>query len=285
MLFFTVGIFISMCCDRSRRQGHIRPNVGPEILARSRPERYAENSRIQGIMRKKHHQIGERITFMAIEIAALRGIPEFSALADTELTYVQQVTRQRRIQRGELLFLEGGPGEHLYYLQSGRVKVFKISADGKEQVLRLFQAGETFNEVPIFDGGPNPASAMVLEDGIAYVLHRDDIQRLLSEHPRIATSVIRVLASRLRYMVGLVEDLSFKHVSARVAKTLLLHSEAVEGKTAHRLTQQELAALVGTAREVVGRVLKALEHEGIIDLEQGRITILNRERLEAASER
>jgi len=74
-------------------------------------------------------------------------------------------------------------------------------------------------------------------------------------------------------------------VSARVAKTLLLHSEAIEGKTAHRLTQQELASLVGTAREVVGRVLKALEHDGIIDLDQGRITILNRDRLEAASER
>lgn len=222
---------------------------------------------------------------MAIEIAALRGIPEFSALADTELAYVQQVTRQRHLQRGEVLFLEGDPGERLYYLVSGQVKVFKTSAEGREQVLRLFHSGETFNEVPVFDGGPNPASAMVLEDGIAYVLYRDDIQRLLTEHPPIATSVIRVLASRLRYMVGLVEDLSFKHVSARVAKALLRHSEAIEGKTAHRLTQQELAALVGTAREVVGRVLKALEHEGIIDLEQGRITILDRERLEAISER
>lgn len=222
---------------------------------------------------------------MAIELQALRGIPEFRALADRELAYVQQVTRERHIQRGEVLFLEGDPGEPLYYIQSGQVKIFKTSADGKEQVLRIFHAGETFNEVPVFDGGPNPASAMVLEEGTVYILHRDDIRRLLSEHSAIALSVIQVLAGRLRYMVGLVEDLSFKHVSARVAKALLSHSEAVEGKTAHRLTQQELAALVGTAREVVGRVLKALEHEGIIDLEQGRITILNRERLEAASER
>jgi CRP-like cAMP-binding protein len=222
---------------------------------------------------------------MVIELQALRMIPEFSALADAELAYVQQVTRERQVRRGEVLFLEGDPGEQLYYIKSGRVKVFKTSADGKEQVLRIFQAGETFNEVPIFDGGPNPASAMVLEKGIVYVLHRDDIRHLLSEHSAIALSVIQVLAGRLRYMVGLVEDLSFKHVSARVAKALLHQSEAAEGKTAHRLTQQELAALVGTAREVVGRALKAFEQEGVIDLEQGRITILNRERLEAASER
>lgn len=119
---------------------------------------------------------------MAIEVAALRGIPEFSALSDAELTHVHQVTRERHMQRGELLFLEGEPGERLHYLRSGQVKGFKISADGKEQVLRIFHVGETFNEVPVFDGGPNPARAMVLEEGTAYVLHRGDIRRLLSEH-------------------------------------------------------------------------------------------------------
>lgn len=222
---------------------------------------------------------------MAIEVSALRRIPEFSALAESDLAYVQQVTRERRIQRGELLLLEGEPGEWLFYLQSGRVKVYKTSADGKEQVLRIFQAGETFNEVPLFDGGPNPASALVLEEGTAYVLHRADIGRLLSEHPPIALAVIRVLASRLRHLVMLVGDLSFKHVSARVATTLLLHSEAIEGKTPHRLTQQELAALVGTAREMVGRALKTFEQEGLITLEQGRITIVDRGRLEEASRR
>jgi CRP/FNR family transcriptional regulator len=220
---------------------------------------------------------------MPIDEQTLRAIPEFSLLSDEELVHVRSLIRERQVQRGEILFFEGEPGERLYFILSGWVKVFKTSTDGKEQVLRIFHAGETFNEVPVFDGGPNPASAMTLEEGTVYVLHRADIRQLLSEHPTIALSVIQMLASRLRYMVGLVEDLSFKHVSARVAKALLLHSEEIEGKTAHRLTQQELAALVGTAREVVGRVLKALEQEGGIDLEQGRIRIINRERLEAAS--
>jgi CRP-like cAMP-binding protein len=97
--------------------------------------------------------------------------------------------------------------------------------------------------------------------------------------------VIRVLASRLRHLVGLVEDLSFKHVSARVAKTLLLQSEAVSGRTPHRLTQQELAALVGTAREMVGRALKVFELEGLITMEQGRISIVDKAGLEEVSKR
>ncbi len=222
---------------------------------------------------------------MSIDEQTLRAIPEFSLLSDEELVQVRSLIRERQVQRGEILFFEGEPGEWLYSIRSGRVKVFKTSADGKEQVLRIFHAGETFNDVPVFDGGPNPASAMVLEEGVVYALWREDVRQVLANHPAIALSVIQVLASRLRYMVGLVEDLSFKHVSARVAKALLLHSAEIEGKTAHRLTQQELAALVGTAREVVGRVLKALEQEGAIDLEQGRITILSREQLETASER
>lgn len=222
---------------------------------------------------------------MPIDEPTLRAIPEFSLHSEEELTHVRSLIRERHVQRGDILFFEGEPGEWLYYIQSGRVKIFKTSADGKEQVLRIFHADETFNNVPVFDGGPNPASAMVLEDGIIYVLWREDVRRLLATHPAIAISVIQVLATRLRYMVGLVEDLSFKHASARVAKALLLHSAEIEGKTAHRLTQQELAELVGTAREVVGRVLKALEQEGAIDPDQGHITILSRERLAAASER
>ncbi len=154
---------------------------------------------------------------MAIELQALRAIPEFGMLADAELVHVQKVTRERPIQRGELLLMEGAPGDRLYYLQSGRVKVYKTSPDGKEQVLRIFQAGEIFNEVLVFDGGQNPASAMTLEDGIAYTMSRTDIRRLLTEHPTIALSVIQVLASRLRDLMGLVEGLPFNPLLSLLA--------------------------------------------------------------------
>src|SRR5579885_2546848 len=91
---------------------------------------------------------------MSIDEQTLRAIPEFSLLSDEELVQVRSLIRERQVQRGEILFFEGEPGEWLYSIRSGRVKVFKTSADGKEQVLRIFHAGETFNDVPVFDGGP-----------------------------------------------------------------------------------------------------------------------------------
>jgi CRP-like cAMP-binding protein len=220
---------------------------------------------------------------MPLEVSALRTIQWFNALADAELAPLQKKLRERHAQRGELLLLEGEPGEWMYYVQSGLIKVFKTSPDGREQVLRLFHAGDTFNEVPMFDGGPNPASAMALEDSVVFGLSRQDIQRLLVEHPALARSVIQVLASRLRNLVGLVEDLSFRHVKSRVARALLMHGVELAPGTPHRLTQQDLAAVVGTAREVVGRALKALEQDGALHLDQGRITILDQQLLEQAS--
>ncbi len=220
---------------------------------------------------------------MPLEISALRTIQWFNALSDAELALVQKKLRERQAQRGEILFLEGEPGECMYYVQSGLVKVFKTSPDGREQVLRLFHAGESFNEVPMFDGGPNPASAMAMEDSIVYGLSRQDIQALLVENPVFARAVIQVLASRLRNLVGLVEDLSFRHVKSRVARALLMHGAELAPGIPHRLTQQDLAAIVGTAREVVGRALKALEQEGVLHLDQGRITVLDQQVLEQAS--
>ena len=220
---------------------------------------------------------------MQIEIDALRSINLFSSLSDDLLVQVQKRMRARQVERGEILFLEGESGERMYYIQSGLIKVFKTSPDGKEQVLRLFRAGDTFNEVPMFDRGPNPASAMAMEEGVVYALYRADIQHLLDTYPALAASVIQVLASRLRHLVGLVEDLSFRHVKSRIARVLLTYNTEPAPESPHRLTQQELAAIVGTAREVVGRALKALELEGALQLDQGHITILNRELLEQAS--
>jgi CRP-like cAMP-binding protein len=220
---------------------------------------------------------------MPIDMSALRAIQWFNALSDTELTPLQKKLRERHLARGEILFFEGEPGEWMYSIHSGLIKVFKTSSDGREQVLRLFHAGESFNEVPMFDGGLNPASAMAMEESIVYGLSRQDIQALLVENLVFARSVIQVLASRLRNLVGLVEDLSFRHVKSRVARVLLTNSAQLVTGTPHRLTQQDLAAIVGTAREVVGRALKALEQEGMLHLDQGRITILDQQLLEQAS--
>ncbi len=152
--------------------------------------------------------------------------------------------------------------------------------EGKEQVLRLITPGHTFNDVPALDGGPNPASAAAMEPSVVYMMRRIDLKKLILERPAVAEAVTRTLAGALRHMVALVEDLSFRHVTSRVAKILLdQEREAQKGQVVHRLTQQEMAALVGSAREVVGRSLKELEASGAIDLRQGRVTVLDQGRL------
>lgn len=217
---------------------------------------------------------------MSVEIDELRHIPMFAQLRPEDLVQVAAMTRERSYERGNLIVLEGDTGRGLYYVRTGLVKIFKTSAGGKEQVLRLIAAGHTFNEVPALDGGPNPASVAALERCIIYEICRTDLHTLIMTRPEVAAAVVRSLTEALRHLVALVEDLSLRHVTARVAK-ILLDQEITSQQTprAYHLTQQEMAALAGTAREVVGRSLKELEIAGAIQMRQGRVTVLDLERL------
>lgn len=220
---------------------------------------------------------------MTVQLDAVQQIPLFATLAPDDLTQVARVTSVQHYTRGDIILLAGERGGGLYYVASGLVKVFKTSEDGKEQVLRLIGAGHTFNDVPALDGGPNPASAMVMEPTVVYSTSGIELRRLIAERPAVAGAVVHTLASAMRLLVALVEDLSFRSVRARVAKILLEQyaagSEAQGEHHARRLTQQEIAAMAGTAREMVGRALKELEEAGAIHSEHGQITILNTERL------
>lgn len=217
---------------------------------------------------------------MPVHPDALRQIPLFAPLSADELAHVAAFAVERRFDRGDIILLEGDLGGGLQYLRSGLVKIYKTSPEGKEQVLRLIEPGHTFNDVPALDGGPNPASAAALEESVVYAIGRAELQRLILERPAVAAAAVQALATALRFMLGRVEDLSFRHVSARVAK-ILLEQDAAEqaGRKTHRLTQQEMAAIAGTAREMVGRALKELEAVGAIEVRQGRVVIRNRDRL------
>lgn len=217
---------------------------------------------------------------MPIEREALRQISLFADLRAEDLARVAALTLERHYERGDLIVLEGDAGGALHYVRSGLVKVFKTSVTGKEQVLRLIAAGHTFNDVPALDGGPNPASAAALEPSVIYLIQRQALRQLIRTQPEVAQAVVQTLAEALRHLVVLVEDLSLRHVSARVAKLLLEQEAALrDGAPPYHLTQQEMAALAGTAREVVGRALKELEMAGAIQMRQGRAVVLNRERL------
>lgn len=220
-----------------------------------------------------------------IDLDALRKIPLFATLTPDDLASVAAVTRERRYARGDIILLAGQTGGALYFVRRGLVKVFKTSEEGKEQTLRLLGPGNTFNDVPALDGGPNPASVMAMETTAVYMTSGAELRRLIIERPGVAEATVRSLATALRHLVTLVEDLSFRHVRARVAKILLEQEERAAGveQSSRRLTQQEIAAMAGTAREMVGRALKELETEGAILNEHGHVTVLSHERLQMLS--
>lgn len=210
----------------------------------------------------------------------LRQTPYFNDIGEPQLGAVARAAMERSYRRGDPVFFEGDACEGLYVVKAGRVRIYKISPEGREQVLLVAGPGDTFNEVPVFDGGPNPASVEALEPTVLLLLPRSALLELVDTQPEIGRAFMRTFAARLRQLVGLVEELSFKTVTGRVARILLeqLPSSTAEGGAGQprRLTQREIAAMAGTAREVAGRALKALEQQGAIRIERGRIVILDR---------
>ena len=213
-----------------------------------------------------------------VQLDFLKSIPYFAGLSTAELEAISRRIFKKTAERGEVIVLEGEPAEALFFVNSGAVKVFKTSVEGKEQILNIVRPGESFNEVPILDDGPNPSSAQAMGPVVLYGIRKSELKVILQEHPQAALNIIRVLAERVRQLVSLVEDLSFRHVISRVARILLEHAgDEVSPKP--RLTQQEMAAMAGTVREVVARSLKALEEEGVIKLDHHRILIPDKEAL------
>jgi len=215
---------------------------------------------------------------MSVQIEFLKSILYFSGLSPDELDSVKKHIFEKTAERGDIILLEEEPAEVLYFVASGAVKVFKTSAEGKEQILNIVRPGESINDVSIFDGGPNLTSAQAMGPVVLYGIRRGELEVILRDHPQVALNVNKVLAGQVRILASLVEDLSFRPVIGRVAKILLEHAGDGDGPLP-RLTQQEMAAMAGTVREVVGRSLKALEDEGVIRLERHRIVITDKEAL------
>lgn len=209
--------------------------------------------------------------------ALLRRVPVFASLQGVHIDQLGAQVVRRDVKKGEIVTVQGQPAEGLYVVAAGHFKRFKVSLSGHEQILKFLGPGESFGEVPLLDGGPDPASTQAMEPGILYVLPRSRFEALVQQAPDLAHGLIRFLAGRLRHYNALVEDLSFRHRTERVAK-LILERTAVGDLD--RLTQSDMAAATGTAREVVGRALRELEHRGALHVERGDITIRDRDLLE-----
>lgn len=215
---------------------------------------------------------------MTVQIELLKSTSYFSGLSLAELDAIKRLIFEKTLARGEIILFEGEPAKTLYFVVSGVVKVFKTSADGKEQILYLIRPGESFNDVPVFDGGLNLASAEAMGPVVLYGLEKGDLEAILGDYPQLTRNLIQVVSQRVEHLVSLVEDLSFRRVTGRVAKILLEYAGDKSGQE-QQLTQQQMAAMAGTAREMIGRSLKALEEEGTVRLERHRIVITDKEAL------
>ena len=220
---------------------------------------------------------------MAIQADFLKRTPYFSDLGLADIDSIARLFFEKKAERGEMFLLEGEPDHILYFVVAGAVKVLKTSADGKEQILNIARPGDSFNDAAVFDGRPNPAAAQAMGSVVLYGIRKDNLETIIQKHPGIALNAVKVMASRVRHLLSLVEDLSFKHVIGRVARILLKSAGGGTG-TGQRLTQQDMAAMAGTVREIVGRSLKDLESEGAIRLDHHRIIITNKEILERIME-
>ena len=188
-------------------------------------------------------------------------------------------TVRKLFSAGELLFSEGEPCNGLHIIARGKVRLFKTSVNGREQVLSVNVSGESVAEVPVFDGGPYPASAVAIEDAEIAFVSRRDFNAYCLEHPEVSLKVLTVVGARLRHLVGIIEELSFTTIRQRLISTLLKLAQSGGKKTARGIelqlpaSHQELANQLGTVRELISRNLMRLQAEGLLDVDARQIVV------------
>ena len=226
----------------------------------------------------------------AATLEVLRNTPYLRSLPQTALQTLATSLRERRYHAGDVIFRKGDRSEGLGVVLRGRVRTVTISPEGREQVLKVFGPGRTFGDIPVFDDEPQPADAMAMSDTIVVFIPQSDLLACLRQYPDAAIEVVRLFASRLRAYKQMVEDLSLRTVVARVARFLVgrvrgAQTLVEESPTSSpEYTQDEIAAMVGSVREVVQRALKTLEHAGLIRMARGRTQIIDLEALEGWAE-
>ncbi|MBD1909093.1 Crp/Fnr family transcriptional regulator [Leptolyngbya sp. FACHB-8] len=211
----------------------------------------------------------------------LRQTPIFQTASDEHVAALAVIAIPQTYRRGETLFLEGDEGTGFFIVKSGRVKVFKVGKDGKEQILHIFGPEEYFAEVPAFDGGQFPASAAALESVEVLFIPRATFLIVLEQHPTLAIAMLSTFARHLRRLAHLVDSLSFKDVPQRLANYLLNLSDRDSQSDIVELDlpKGQLAALLGTIPETLSRTFYKLSQEGVIEITGTTIRLCNRDRL------
>jgi CRP/FNR family transcriptional regulator, cyclic AMP receptor protein len=214
---------------------------------------------------------------MAIEVELLKTISYFTGFENSELESIKPYMIEKLANKGEVILHEGIWSDYLYFLISGLVKIYKTAHNGKEQILHIAPPGESVNDVSTFDGGTNQASIVAMCPVQLYGIRKEDLDVILQANPRIYLNIVKALASKIRRDSNLVEELSSTQVIGRLAKLLLGTYAGEESAAGLWLTQQDMASMIGTCREVVNRSLKIMEENGAIRLKRHRVIVVKKD--------
>ena len=210
----------------------------------------------------------------------------FKGLPAEELSQLERISELRHFDKGDMLFHEGAPGDGFYVVATGQVKVFKMSFDGREQILHILGPGDPLGEVPVFAGQTYPANAQALAKAGLYFFPRKRLIDLYRESPSLAMNMLAVLSRRLREFTVLIENLSLKEIPQRLA-TYLVHQQAqrpVSARVKLDVSKGVLSNILGTSQETLSRVLGRLTQEGLIEVHGKEIMLLDLDRLRELAE-
>ncbi|MCX5884491.1 MAG: Crp/Fnr family transcriptional regulator [Proteobacteria bacterium] len=215
-------------------------------------------------------------------IKRIAEVPLFKGLPKAQLEKLATIVLDRTLKRGQAVFSEGDEASGFYVMLSGRAKVFKLSSEGKEQILHIIGPGEPFGEVPMFAGEQFPANAETIEECRILFFPRADFMELVRREPSLAMNMLSILSKRLRQFSSLIEDLSLKEVSGRLAAYLLYLSDRDHSsdKLELDIAKVQLASLLGTIPETLSRILGRMDSQGFIQVKGRRIRLLDRKALE-----
>jgi len=207
----------------------------------------------------------------------------FNGLPAEQIEELVRISLDQTFEKGQVLFSEGNKARGFYLVVSGKIKIYKLSLDGKEQILHIFGSGEIFGEVPVFAGGSYPANAEAIEPSRALFFSRISLIELIGREPNIALNLLGILSQRLRRFTHLIEDLSLKEVPGRLAAYLIYLGERSEGLQTLELeiTKAQLASLLGTIPETLSRILTKMAQQGIISVEGRKVRVLDYKALES----
>lgn len=223
-------------------------------------------------------------------LSLLHRVAIFSSLSEQEFSFLAPRLVPRSFRAGELIFDEGDACAGLYVVQTGNVRIFKSSAGGREQVLAIDGPGSSIAELPVFDGGSYPASAQAVDDCVLLFFRRQDFHALCLQYPQVALKVLKIVGARLRKLVGIIEELSFTTVRHRLMALLVRLGKAEGARNGDAIVvtlpmnNSELAAQIGTVRELVSRNLSRLQAEGLIVVDNRKLEIPSLKRLETELE-